>query len=246
MLRMSVLSVAAASLLAGAVFATEPTTEPVAKTAPAAGAITGTVRFKGEAPKAPAVELDSDPVCVGMHPDGLDLNTVRTTASGGLADVFAWIDNAPDERFKAPKEPVVLDQTGCNYEPHVFGMIKKQDIKILNSDATLHNIHAVPKDNKEFNVGMPEGTPPITKTFKKDELAIRIKCDVHPWMVSYAFSMEHPFFGVSGADGKLMINTEGLPDGDYGVKLWHETLGEASTRVTVAEGVATFEHEFTR
>jgi len=247
MLRTSVLAITAASLLCGTAFATsEPVSEPVASPAPIAGAISGTVHFKGEAPETPEVDLSSDPVCVGMHPDGLDLSTVHTNADGGLANVFAWIDNAPDERFKAPDEPVVLDQTGCNYTPHVFGMVKKQDIKILNSDATLHNIHAVPKDNKEFNVGMPAETPAITKTFKKEEMAIRIKCDVHPWMVAYAFSMEHPFFGVSDADGNLRIDTTDLPDGDYVIKLWHESLGEASARCTVADGAATFEHEFTR
>lgn len=247
MLRTFVLAVSAASLLCGAAFATsEPVTEPVASPAPTAGAISGQVRFKGEAPKAPEVDLSSDPVCVGLHPDGFDHETVRTTAGGGLADVFAWIANAPDERYKAPKEPVVLDQVGCSYTPHVFGMVKKQDIKILNSDETLHNIHAVPKDNKEFNVGMPAGTPAITKTFKKDEMAIRIKCDVHPWMNAYAFSMEHPYFGVSDANGNLRIDTTDLPDGDYEVKLWHETLGESSTRVTVADGAASFELEFKR
>lgn len=235
----------AVALLAAQVSATDPEPTTATEAAPA-GMITGTVKFDGTAPEPALAEIDSDPVCAGLHPDGFRLQTVRTTAGGALADVFAWIDNAPDERFKAPKEPVVLDQKGCTYEPHIFGIIKKQDIKILNSDATLHNIHAVPERNKEFNVGMPEGIGPITKTFKKDEMAIKIKCDVHPWMVSYCFSMEHPFFGVSGADGKLQINTEGLPDGEYTVKLWHETLGEQSTKVTVAEGKAEFAHTFKR
>lgn len=236
----------AIALLAVGAQATDPNPSEAAAAKPAAGAISGVVKFKGTAPEVVRAELDSDPICAGAHPDGIDLQTVRTTAGGGLADVFAWIDNAPDERFKAPKEPVVLDQVGCSYTPHIFGIVKKQDIKILNSDKTLHNIHAVPERNKEFNVGMPEGIGPVTKTFKKDEMAIKIKCDVHPWMVSYCFSMEHPFFGVSGADGKLSINTEGLPDGKYTVKLWHETLGEQSTEVTVAEGKAEFAHTFER
>ena len=236
----------AVALLAAQVGATDPEPTTTAAAQPAAGAITGMIKLDGDAPEPTMAEVDSDPVCAGAHPDGFRVQTVRTTAGGALQDVFAWIDNPPDERFKAPKEPVVLDQKGCSYEPHIFGIIKKQDIKILNSDPTLHNIHAVPRRNKEFNVGMPEGIGPITKTFKKDEMAIKIKCDVHPWMISYCFSMEHPFFGVSGADGKLTINTEGLPDGEYTVKMWHETLGEQSTTVTVAEGKAEFEAAYKR
>lgn len=228
----------------------EPASDPAVEPAPAApkatpnpaGGVSGTVKFTGSAPAPERVEMDSDPNCVGMHPDGLKRSTVKVNAGGGLADVFVQLTGVPDERYKAPDEPVTLDQRGCTYEPHVFGIIKKQDIEIINSDATLHNIHAVPKSNKEFNVGMPNQGMRITKTFKKDEEAILIKCDVHTWMKSYCFSMEHPYFAVTNAEGKFRIDTSDLPDGEYGVKMWHESLGESTGKVTVKDGAATFDH----
>lgn len=230
-------AVAPAAALTAPVVAVEP-----ALLAPAG--VTGKVMFRGEKPKAAAIDMAADPVCAGLYADGRMHEKVVVSDNGGLAHVFVSLTGVPDERYKAPDTSVLLDQRGCMYEPHVFGVMAKQEIEILNSDDTLHNIHAVPRKNKEFNVGMPEKGMKITKEFKKDEDAIQIKCDVHPWMVAWCFSMEHPYFAVSGTDGSLTLPVEGLPDGEYGVRLWHETLGEATTKVTVAGGSGSFEHAY--
>ena len=222
------------------------TVEPAAPAAPVArveGAVSGMIKFKGDMPDAPAVDISSDPVCDGLHPGGFAMATVRGEG-GGLADVFVELTGVPDERYKAPKEPVVLDQVGCTYIPHVFGVMKKQDIEILNSDDTLHNIHPTPSVNREFNVGMPTKGMKITKSFKKAEGAFPVKCDVHPWMKAWCIVMEHPYFAVTGADGNFRIDTSDLPDGEYGVKMWHETLGTKEGKVTVASGAATYEFTF--
>ena len=214
-------------------------------TAPVAGAVSGVIKFKGEMPEAEAVDISSDPVCEGLHADGFAMATVRGE-DGGLADVFIELTGVPDERYKAPDEAVVLDQVGCTYVPHVFGVMKKQDIKILNSDDTLHNIHPTPKVNREFNVGMPTQGMEITKSFKKAEEAVPFKCDVHVWMKAYCFVMEHPYFAVTDASGKFSLPTADLPDGEYGVKTWHETLGTKEGTVTVADGEATYDFTYER
>lgn len=206
-----------------------------------AGAVKGKVKFSGEAPAPKKVDMASDPFCEGAHEGGFSRSRVTGT-DGGLLDVFVELTGVPDERYKV-EEPVVLDQVGCTYKPHVFGVVKKQPIKIINSDDTLHNIHAVPRSNKEFNVGMPNKGMEIEKEFKKAEPAIHIKCDVHPWMAAICFSMEHPYFAVTAADGTFSIDTTDLPDGDYGVKIWHEVLGEAEGKVTVKDGAGTVELE---
>jgi hypothetical protein len=244
MLRKTALVVLIVSSLQGVSFAQDASaTESVATAtaaAPTVAGVTGKISFKGEAPAAAPVDMSSDPVCGGAHSDGLSRTTVLVGAGGGLKDVFVALTGVPDKRYKAPKEPVILDQTGCTYEPHVFGIVKKQDIKIINSDATLHNIHAMPKKNKEFNLAMPLKDMSMNKTFKKGEEAILIKCDVHSWMKSYCFSMEHPYFGVTDASGNVTIDTTDLPDGTYGVSLWHETLGTSEASVTVSGGSGAF------
>ncbi len=241
-------SLAGAPVVAAALQQPAPTpAAPIAApAAPAKGAVTGKVTFEGTAPERAAVDLKQDKVCVDLHASApmLTPGGVQVGAGGGLKDCFVQLTGVPDTKYEAPATAVTIDQVGCTYVPHVFGVMKKQPIKILNSDATLHNIHAMPKTNREFNFGMPDKGMEREEEFKKAEEAIHIKCDVHPWMSAFCFTMEHPFFAVTGDDGSFSISLGDLPDGEYGVKVWHETLGEATGKVTVKDGAGSFEHVF--
>ena len=228
--------------------AAQPAGQPAANApaAPAmAGTIKGTIKFEGEVPAKAKVDLSPDAVCKELHgAEGMEapVGIVRG-ANGGLKDVFVQVTGVPESKREPPTEPVVLDQRGCTYVPHVFGVMKKQPIKIVNSDATLHNIHAQPKSNKEFNLAMPTKDETREQEFKKAEEAIHIKCDVHPWMAAFCFVMEHPYYAVTGDDGAFSIPSD-LPDGEYGVKAWHETLGEQTGKVTVKDGSGTLDLTF--
>ena len=68
--------------------------------------------------------------------------------------------------YPAPTAPVTMDQHGCQYRPHIFGIQVGQPLRILNSDGTLHNIHALPKKNAEFNIGQPFKNMETIKKFE--------------------------------------------------------------------------------
>jgi hypothetical protein len=61
--------------------------------------------------------------------------------------------------------------------------------------------------------------------FHRAELAINIKCDVHPWMFGWIHVSDHPFFAVTGIDGKYSI--PGLPPGEFEILAWHERFQSA-------------------
>ncbi len=108
-----------------------------------------------------------------------------------------------------------------------------QALTIKNSDATLHNIHALPKANAEFNQAQPiQGMPAIEKTFDKPEVLVHVKCDVHPWMNAYVGVVDNPYYAVSGEDGAFSIDK--LPPGTYTLEAWHEKLGTKTQEVTIA------------
>jgi Carboxypeptidase regulatory-like domain len=106
-----------------------------------------------------------------------------------------------------------------------------QPYKILNSDGVLHNIHTLPKVNASYNKGMPATMKEATTTFDKPEGVFQIKCDVHPWMSAFIAVFNHPFFSVTGTDGKFTIS--GLDPGTYEITAWHERLGTQTASVTV-------------
>jgi plastocyanin len=159
---------------------------------------------------------------------------------------MVWVSKGlpAGKTWPAPKTPVVLDQKGCLYVPHVMGIMVGQPYRILNSDGILHNIHTLPKINKSFNQGMPATLKETTTTFAKPEAVFHIKCDVHPWMSAYMAVFTHPFFSVTSTDGKFTI--PGLDPGTYEITAWHEKLGTQTASVTVgANETKTQDFKFT-
>ena len=203
-----------------------PAAEPINPAT--AGTVSGSVTFEGPAPKAAKIDMSQDPACKGAN------SAETVVVSGGhLANVFVYIKEGLGNRtFDIPKEAVTLDQSGCRYRPHVLGVMANQPIKIVNSDATTHNIHPTPKDNREWNESQPPGSAPLEKSFAREETLLPVKCNKHPWMKMYLNVVNHPFYAVTGQDGKFEI--KGLPPGDYTLAFVHEKLGEQDQKVTLA------------
>ena len=199
----------------------------------AASSVTGTVTFDGKAPALRPLAMDADPACAKKH-TGPVANEMLALGSGNtMGNIMVWVSKglAAGKTWPAPKTPVVIDQKGCQYLPHVMGIMVGQPYKILNSDGILHNIHTLPVINPSFNRGMPATVKEATTTFPKPEAMFHIKCDVHPWMSAYMGVYTHPFFSVTGTDGKYTIS--GLDPGTYEITAWHEKLGTQTASITV-------------
>ena len=217
---------------------------PAATVDPAtAGTISGKVMLDGDAPPADTIQMAADPNCALMHEGAVMTEFVITDMEGGLQNAFVYIKGGIEGmRFPTPTESVTLNQEGCLYVPHVLGLQVGQPLNILNSDSTLHNIHASPSANQEFNIGQPVANMSTTRTFDSVEVMVPFRCDVHRWMNSYAGVLDHPYFAVSSMDGSFTIGN--VPPGPYTVGVWHERLGEMEMMVTVGES-ATAEASFT-
>jgi hypothetical protein len=208
-------------------------------TAVSGAGLQGTAKLEGPAPERRPLQMAADPKCAQMHAGQPVLGEeVLVDAKGGLANVFVYLKNPPPGPHAAPAAPVKLDQKGCLYSPRVQGILLGQKLEISNGDDTLHNVRALAEKNRPFNLGQPPATAPRIKTFTVTESALKFRCDVHPWMSAYLFVMDHPYFGVSAADGSFALPA--LPPGTYTVAAWHEKLGEQEAQVTVgADGTAT-------
>jgi plastocyanin len=197
-----------------------------------AGDVKGTVTLTGAAPKNEPIRMNADPVCVKEAKGPQSQETFMVSGDGKLANVFVYVkDGLGKHVYDPPSGNVTLDQKGCRYTPHVFGVRVGQPIEIVNSDPTLHNIHATPKSNPEFNNGQPIQGMKMTTTFKAREVMVPFKCDVHGWMNAYVGVLDHPFFAVTKEDGSFEL--KGLPPGTYTIEAWHEKLGATTQSVTL-------------
>jgi len=216
----------------------QPAGTPAASSAPATpidpatvAIVSGTVKFEGTPPKTAAIDMSQDANCKGSN------KAENVVASDGhLANVFVYVKEGLGNRtFQAPKEAVTLDQSGCRYHPHVMGVMAGQDIKIVNSDPTTHNIHPSPSPasgNREWNESQAPQAAALQKTFAREEIMLPVKCNQHPWMKMFINVVKAPFYAVSGPDGKYEL--KGLPPGDYTLAFVHEKFGEKTEKVTLA------------
>ena len=212
-----------------------PAGNPAGKAVDAAtaGTVSGTIKLDGTAPKMKNINMAAEPNCSKLHTDSPAQTEDVVVGDGNtLANVFVYLSGD----FSAYNLPVistagVIDQKGCQYHPHVLGLMVGQALNVTNSDMTTHNIHPVPKNNREWNQSQPPGASPIMQSFAHEEVAIPVKCNVHPWMKAYIAVLGTPYFMVTGKDGQYTIGN--VPPGTYTLTAWHEMYGPTTQMVTV-------------
>jgi len=197
------------------------------------GSVTGSVTLDGKPVPAKPINMSAEPYCQKAHPNPVVPPEVVVDDKGDLANVVVYVRDglSPDYAFDTPKEPVTLNQQGCMYDPHIIALMTGQTFEVKNDDQTTHNIHPMPKDNREWNKSQPPGATPIDETFGRAEVAIPVKCNVHPWMKSYIFVFKNPYYAITSKDGKFTLKD--LPPGTYTIEAWHEKYGVSDQTVTI-------------
>jgi hypothetical protein len=201
------------------------------------GSIKGAVTLSGQPPTLKKINMGAEQHCKMQHADNPPVEQkVVTNPDGTLRNVFVYVkDGLAGKKFPTPTDEVKIDQSGCMYEPHVLGIMVGQPLKITNSDPLLHNIHSLSKNSPQFNIGMPtKGMDLPPRKFTAEEVMVRIKCDVHPWMEAFVGVLNHPFYSVTGDGGTFELKD--VPEGTYTIEAWHETYGTQTQSVTVKPG----------
>jgi plastocyanin len=195
----------------------------------AADSIAGRILYSGPPPVLKHHSLNSEPGCEKKHPEGIMSQEVVLNADHTLQNVLIYVKGGlPDKQYPAPATPVKVDQSGCMFLPHVIAVMVTQPVEFLNSDATSHNVHAMPAVNREWNVAQDQGASGITK-FPKFEIGMPVRCNIHRWMQMYINVLSNPYYAVTGKTGTFVIR--GLSPGEYTIEAWQEKLGTQTMKV---------------
>lgn len=211
-----------------------PAAPAVASVDPAtAGAVTATVKFEGAIPETNMITITGDPKCVSEN--GAPQRAEERIVIGddrALQNVFVYVtESLTTFSFPVPAEPVLLDQDKCRYTPRVLGVRVGQPLQVRNSDPLLHNVRSNGVINQAFNKSTPVEGMTFSHTFATKEVMVPFKCDVHGWMSAYVGVLDHPYFGTTAQDGKVVLGN--LPPGTYTIEAWHESLGTRTQQVTI-------------
>lgn len=208
------------------------------------GTIQGHIRLTGPAPGNPVIRMGADPMCGRANGGKRVLQEIFAVgAQGALANVFVHLQGT----FPAtpvPAAPVVIDQQGCIFVPRVVGARTGQALQVKNSDPTAHTVHSSTTKGNEINVSQPKAGIVSTVRMKNEETMLRLRCDIHSWMVGYVGVVPHPYFAVSDRAGAFTIAS--VPPGRHTIRIWHEFFGAQTATVDVKAGqTATADFTFT-
>ena len=200
---------------------------------PSGGVIIGKVSFTGTPLKPEPINMSKQPECVKMYAKPQMTEKVVTGPDNTLQNVVVYISHGASDFSPVPTTAARFDQQGCRYTTHVLAFRVGQEVTISNSDPFSHNIHPMPKNNREWNKIQLPGTPPFSYSYENEEF-IPIKCNIHSWMQAYFVVLKTSHFAVTGEDGRFALPE--LPPGSYTITAWHETYGTQSQEITIADG----------
>jgi plastocyanin len=189
------------------------------------GSISGEVKLAGAAPAPKVVKVNKDTEVCGQEKK---IAEVAVGAGGALSNALVAVTDA---KAAKPAKPAVLDQKGCEFHPNVVVMAPGE-LKILNSDGVLHNIHTFSTANPPVNKAQPKFKKEMVEKFEKPEL-IKVQCDAHSWMLGWIYVTENP---TAVTDGNGAFKLENVPPGKHKVEVVHPVLGKQAKEVEVKAG----------
>ena len=159
-------------------------------------------------------------------------NTLVPHANGAANGETGPADQpAPCAAVPQPSDTAILGQKNCMYAPHVLALMTNQPFAVQNSDPTMHNVHPMPKHNRQWSNSQPAGSAPLKQSFANPEFAMPVLCNVHPWMRAIVFVFDHPYFAVTSPAGTFELKN--LPPGTYTIEAWHEAYRAQDQTVVI-------------
>jgi plastocyanin len=216
-----------------------PPSAPPPALAEGLGRIAGKVTIAGLAPKLANIPVTKDmKICGTSKAD----EALEIGSGGGIRYVVLWVEgaaaNAPAAKAAARPPKVKLDQTACQFIPHVIATTAGAELDVTNSDPVLHNVHAREGEATAFNYAMPIKGYVIPRKLQKTG-TLRLSCDAHPWMHAIIHVLPTALSSVTDGQGAFYLD---VPPGKYTLLLSHERLGQKREAVEVVAG-QTLQHD---
>jgi len=200
---------------------------------------TGTIKvqfkYGGSAFDPAAIDVNKDVDFCGKHPL-FNEKLLVDKATNGIKNVVLYVHTGKGGS-KLPamtlvSKKVTLANDKCRFEPRVVLLAVGDTLEITNPDTVGHNANLNFFANTAQNITIPPAAAKEIKIEKPEPGVIPIDCNIHPWMRAYAVVLDHPFAGVSDAEG--MVEIKGVPAGSKLMfRISHEAAESAIKEVTI-------------
>jgi len=177
-----------------------------------------------DAPEREDVAVTADKAFCG--PFGLkDESLIVNPDNFGIKNVVVYVytgrGGSKLDDIDLEKHTHVLANNQCRFDPRIVIAHAGDTLKVTNPDEVGHNANMGFLKNQQFNRTIPAGGELDVPLAKSEPVPIPVECNIHPWMKAFVMVLDHPYAGVSNADGELVI--EDLPEGKLVFRAFHET-----------------------
>ena len=200
------------------------------------GAISGTVTTAAPlSPGAPAPTGKDSTVCGAAIPDG---SVVQQ--GSGLGGALVWLDDIRRGRPVPLDRRLELESDKCLLVPRVQAGVVGGAVNVLGHDDFTQHLHFLAAGDTGPRavvlLGRDEQVIPTERPLAAPGLVVVRDAD-HAWPTAYLGVFDHPYFAVTAPNGTFKI--EGVPSGQYRLKVWHERTKIAERALDVGESGTT-------
>ena len=198
-----------------------------------AGRLRGVVKLSGERPRDSTVTPTS-------HQDVCGRTLVQPTVEGmadRLEGAVVWLADVRTGKRVPLARRFELLNVRCQLTPRVQGVLVGGTLNVRSDDAAPHHNRLVRQRTGETIVRVSEtdeGTVVPVDRALTEVGVIEVRCDDHPWTHAWIAVFDHPYYAVTGADGRFAMDS--VPPGTYRLVTWHPRLGRTEQSVTVGGG----------
>lgn len=222
---------------------------------PAASSISGSVVWKTEVPRKRKINPEADPAYRNVP---IEDESCLVGEGGRLANAVVSlrplegqdVSKGPPQQTPASRARPGADvgeeggpevsgasvtMRGGMFRPRVQVMRAGDTLTIANEDGTLANFHSNAARNHTFNVALPRpGRKQLGPSYSANPELLRVKDDVHPWVIAFIHVVDGGEHRVTGSDGAFRF--DGLPPGRYRIEVWHESGKKDAREIALAPG----------
>ena len=164
---------------------------------------------------------------------------VRDGSERPLAGAVVFLESAQARREVRPLDKAEMGQAGKQFVPTVIVVPVGTSVTFPNRDTVRHHVYSF-SAIKKFELKLYIGTPANPVVFDQPGIAV-LGCNIHDQMVGWIVVVETPYYAITGADGRAVIDA---PPGNYRLRSWHAglpvgapALNEALIQSGAAQGV---------
>ena len=224
------------------------------------GTIEGTISLDGVVPEPKGFNLITfpDPMYCGRISNGRGwrlLHDFVVSRQGGLKDAIVLLEGIEAGKPFDVSVPLI-EARDCMFYPFMTIVRNGHAVEVINMDPVMHDIQGY-ETSPEAGARVLFNTPLIMNHqhhrgdlhamhnhapgksligpiyLNKGRRTFYMQCGFHAYMESWAMAVNNPYYAVTDADGKFVI--DGIPPGTYQLVVWHPQTGPGTTKSVIVQ-----------